>query len=162
LINSELQTSGLHINISDLNWPESIQDGIKDLNTAMNATFVFYCIGIATAGLAMFTAFAAIFSASKLMAFGNFGIAFVSFLALAIGSIIVTVVASKMSSLINKDGKSIGLYAYKGGKYLALTWSATAVMLVATVAWIAEFCVHRRRVKREYTEKPLGRHSIDG
>lgn len=151
----------MSLNISDLNWPDTIQEGINDLNAALGATFVLYCIGIATAGLAMITAFIAIFSASRLIAFGNFGIAFISFFTLAIGSIIVTVVESKMSSLINKDGNKIGLYAYKGGKYLALTWSATAVMLLASVAWTVEFCVHRRQAKREYTEKPLVRHSTD-
>ena len=55
--------------------------------------------------------------------------------------------------MINKYGNDIGVYAYKGGKYLVLTWTSMAVMFVASMAWVVEFCVGKRNTKREYTEK---------
>lgn len=90
---------------------------------------------------------------SRLISLGNWGLASISFLALLIASIIITVVQIKAVDLINKYGNDIGVYAYKGGKYLALTWAAVALMFLAKMAWVVEFCVGRARRSREYTEK---------
>jgi hypothetical protein len=120
----------LHINITDIAWPDEIQDGINALNAAFSATFIFYCIGIGAAGLAIFL------HGSRLVPLGNWALGFVSFFALAIASIIVTVFMVKATNLLNKYGNDVGLYACKGGKFLALTWSATTIMLLASVAGV--------------------------
>jgi heme/copper-type cytochrome/quinol oxidase subunit 2 len=144
--------------LSDINWPSEIQDGLNALNTALDATFVLYAIGIAAAGCAILASLVALFlHGSRLISFGNWGLATISFLALLIASIIVTVVQSKATKLINKYGNEIGAYAYKGNKYLVLTWVAVAVMFLAMLAWVAEFCVGKRNRGREYTEKSSGR-----
>lgn len=78
-INKELQKSGLDINITSLDWPDDIQKGLNTLNTALDAVFVLYCIGIAAAGLAILTALVAIFlSGSRLVSLGNWGLTSVS------------------------------------------------------------------------------------
>jgi hypothetical protein len=157
-LNQELEIGPLHINLSDINWPSEIQDGLNALNTALDATFVLYAIGIAAAGCAILASLVACFlHGSRLISFGNWGLATISFLALLIASIIVTVVQSKATKLINKYGNEIGAYAYKGNKYLVLTWVAVAVMFLAMLAWVAEFCVGKRNRGREYTEKSSGR-----
>ncbi len=51
----------------------------------------------------------------------------------------------KATNLINQHGNDIGIAAYKGNKFLAMTWAATAVMLLAAIAWIAECCVGRQK-----------------
>ncbi|TVY26756.1 hypothetical protein LHYA1_G004413 [Lachnellula hyalina] len=153
-LNQQLEAGGLHINLTDLDFPDDIQKGLNALTTALNATFVLYCIGIAAAGIAILTALIAFFlSGSRLTSFGNLGLTSLSFLALLTASIIVTVIMNKATHLINKYGNDIGLYAYKGGKYLAITWVAVAVMALASLSWIAEFCVGRRRTGREFSEK---------
>ncbi|TVY16956.1 hypothetical protein LARI1_G006753 [Lachnellula arida] len=153
-LNQQLEAGGLHINLTDLDFPDDIQKGLNDLTTALNATFVLYCIGIAAAGLAILTALVAFFlSGSRLISFGNLGLTSLSFAALLIASIIVTVVMKKASHLINKYGNAIGLYAYKGGKYLTITWVAVAVMAAASLCWVVEFCVGRRNKGREFSEK---------
>lgn len=120
----------------------------------MDAMFIIYCIGIAAAGLAILTALLAFFlSGSRLISFGNFGLTAISFLALLTASVIVTIVMKKATHVINKYGNEIGLYAYKGGKYLTMTWIAVAVMGIASLCWVVEFCVGRRNKGREYTEK---------
>jgi hypothetical protein len=123
----------------------------------MAATFIIYCIGIAACGLAILTALIAFFlHGSRLISFGNWGLSFLAFLALAVASIIVTISGTKALDIFNKYGNEIGVYAYRGGKFLALTWSATGIMLIASVLWVAEMCVGRRQQRREYTEKPTG------
>lgn len=121
----------------------------------MDASFVLYAIGIAAAGLAILTALVAFFlHGSQLISLGNWGLASIAFFALLIASVIVTVVQNKATGIINKHGNHIGVYAYKGGKYLILTWVSVAVMFLAMTAWVMEFCVGRHKKGREYTEKP--------
>jgi hypothetical protein len=120
----------------------------------MDATFILYCIGIAAAGLAIIASLVALFlHGSRMVSLGNWGLASISFLALLIASIIVTIVQKKAADVINKHGNDIGVFAYKGRKYLILTWVSVAAMFLALAAWTVEFCVGRRNNKREYTEK---------
>lgn len=119
----------------------------------MNATFVFYCIGIGAAGLAILTSIAAIFITGRLFSFLNWGLASLCLLALAIASIIITVLQNKAAGIINKFGNDVGVYAYKGHKYLILTWVATAVVAIAMITWVGIFCIGRRQKGREYHEK---------
>ncbi|CZR62557.1 uncharacterized protein PAC_12454 [Phialocephala subalpina] len=153
-LNQELEIGPLKLNLSDIDWPSDIQDGLNKLNIALDATFVLYAIGIASAGLCIITSLLAFFlHGSRLVSFGNWGIASLSFLTLLIASIIVTVVQSKATHIINKYGNEIGVYAYRGNKYLILTWVAVACMFLAMCSWVVEFCVGRRSKQREYTEK---------
>lgn len=157
-INQQLEIGPLKLNLSDIDWPSDIQDGLDKLNIAIDATFVLYAIGIAAAGCVILSSLIAVFlHGSRLVSFGNWGLASLSFLALLIASIIVTVVQSKATKLINKYGNEIGVYAYKGTRYLTLTWVAVALMFLAMMAWVMEFCVGRRNKGREYTEKSQGR-----
>jgi hypothetical protein len=74
-----------------------------------------------------------------------------AFLTLVIASIISTVIITKAVNAVNKYGADIGIAAYKGSTFLGMTWAATALMLLASVVWIAECC--RGRKNRAYTEK---------
>jgi hypothetical protein len=153
-LNQELAKGPVNITLSDLKFPEQIQDGLNALNAAIDATFILYCIGIAAAGLAILAAFVAFFlHGSRLVSLGNWGLSLISFLSLLIASIIITIVQNKATGVINKYGNDIGLFAYKGQKYLIFTWVSVAAMFVALIAWTGEFCVGRRNSKREYTEK---------
>ncbi|KAB8292445.1 hypothetical protein EYC80_008166 [Monilinia laxa] len=153
IISEQLSIGPLHLNLSDINWPSAIQDGLDTLSTALNATFVFYCIGSAAAGLAVLTSLAAIFITSRLFSFLNWGLASLGLFALGIASIIVTVLQNKAAHIINKFGNDIGLYAYKGHKYLVLTWVATAFIAVAAIAWIGIFFLGRRQEGNNFHEK---------
>jgi len=78
-IQRELAEGGLNISLSDIGWPDDIQDQINDLDTAMDASFVLYCIAIATSGLAMIGALIVfLIWGSRLLSFGNWGLATVS------------------------------------------------------------------------------------
>lgn len=154
-LNGELEVGPLHINLSDIDWPADIQDGLNKLNIALDATFVLYAIGIAACGLAILASAVALFmSGSRLISFGNWGLTSLAFLALLIASIIVQVVQNKATHIINKYGNEIGVYAYRGTKYSILTWVAVACMLLASATWVVEFCVGRKRKEREFSEKP--------
>lgn len=124
------------------------------LNIAFDALFVLYAMGTAAAGASIFTALIALFlNGSRVVSFANWGLASLSFFALLIASLIITIVQIKAVNLINKYGNNIGVYAYKGNKFLILTWVAVAIILLAVTAWSVDYCIARRIRNREYTEK---------
>jgi hypothetical protein len=138
------KTTGTEVSLQDLNWPEDIQTGIRTLNALMAAMFVLYVISICLIFVAMVAAIFAVLASGRLSACVNFLIATLAFLAIAIASALVTAVMVKATDIINQYGKDIGLKANWGSKFLGLTWAATALMLVALLAWIVEFCIGRR------------------
>ncbi|RDW58121.1 hypothetical protein BP6252_13532 [Coleophoma cylindrospora] len=153
-LNDQLHRGGLNLNLSDINWPSEIQDSIDAANTAMDATFILFMIGIGAAGVSILAGLVAfLVSGSRLLAFGNWGLTTISFTALLITAIILTVVQGKFVHAINKNGNDIGIYAYRGTKYLIITWIAPALMFLASLVWVFEFCIGRKQQKREYTEK---------
>ncbi|PQE21436.1 SUR7 protein [Rutstroemia sp. NJR-2017a BBW] len=155
IIGEELSVGPFHLNLSDISWPSSIQDGLDTLSTALDATFVIYCIGIASAGLAILTSLVAIFvlTSSGLFHFLNWALASLAFAAMLLASIIITVLQNKATGIINKYGNDIGVYAVRGKKFLVLTWVATGVMCLGAGVWVAVWWVGRREKKRVFTEK---------
>ena len=75
VIQSELKHG---VNLTDLQWPSSIQKGIDAVKLASNAMFVLYCIGIASVGLALIGSFMGVISAGRFVAMVNAMLAFVS------------------------------------------------------------------------------------
>ena len=118
--------------------------------------FVFYCIGIAFAAFAALAALVGFLADGRITAFLNFLVDIVAFLALGIASGIATAIIDKATSKINFYGKTIGVAAYKGSAFLGMTWAAVALMLLASVLWIFDCCVGRRR--RSYAEKGTARY----
>ena len=143
------------LNLSDLHWPSEIEDAVKTIEVASKVMFVFYVIGIIFAGFAVLGAIWGVFANGRLSAFVNFLLDILAFLFIGIASAISTAIIVKAVNAINKYGAEIGLAAYKGKEFLGMTWAATAVMLLASLMWIAECCAGRRRTRRGGGEKPV-------
>ncbi|KAH6666390.1 actin cortical patch SUR7/pH-response regulator pali [Halenospora varia] len=132
---------------------DKIQDGLNTLSTALNATFVFYAIAIASAGTLFLVSLLAIFANVRILSFISLFLSFISMFTFMVASAIVTEVQKKATKYLNEYGNEIGLYAYKGGKFLILTWVAFALVAVAFLYCLAEFFMGRRAKKQEYNEK---------
>lgn len=144
------ESTGLSVTLDDINWPEDIDTGIAALNALMAAMFVLYVLAICFIFVALVASVFAVLASGRLTACVNFLVAVLAFLAVGLASALVTAVVVKGSQIINQYGNDIGVVANWGGKFLALTWAATGLMLVVVVAWIVEFCVGRR-TKRTQT-----------
>ncbi len=142
------QKTGGSVTLSDLDWPSDIEKGIHTLNAIMDAMFILYVIAICLIFISFVAAVFAILTSGRLSACINFMIAVLAFLAIGFASALTTAAMCKVVNLIHKYGKGIGLNAYKGNKFLALTWAATGLMLVVILVWIVEFCRGRRHHKR--------------
>lgn len=80
----------------------------------------------------------------RLSALTNDVVDYLAFLAIAIASAISTAIAVKSANVINHHGSSVGISAKRGNKFLALTWVATAIMLMASFVWCFECIVGPR------------------
>ncbi|KAI9886517.1 MAG: hypothetical protein M1823_001698 [Watsoniomyces obsoletus] len=133
------------VSLEDLRWPRDIDQGINALRTAFRAMFIAYVVGIVATGLTMLASLAGIFDNRRLTAAINAILALLSFLALGIASGIVTAATVKATEIINDKGRDIGIAATRGNKFLGMTWAATATMLLATILWMTQCCVRRRK-----------------
>lgn len=153
------RTTGLEITLEDLKWPEDIQTGINALNALMGAMFVLYVIAICLIFVTLVSALLGLFLSGRLSACVNFLVAVLAFLAIGLASALTTAVMVKGADVINQYGNDIGVAAYWGSKFLALTWAATGCMLVVVVWWVIEFCIgrrDRRSKRRSYAKGEKG------
>jgi hypothetical protein len=67
---------------------------------------------------------------------------------------VATAVIVIATNKINKYTSDVGIHATRGGKFLAMTWAATAVMLLASFVSIVQCCVGRREKRRRYGKEP--------
>ncbi|EXJ80026.1 hypothetical protein A1O3_08312 [Capronia epimyces CBS 606.96] len=136
------------ITLEDIHWPTTIEDTEHDLKIVSTTMVVFYIIGIAFAGIAILTALWGIWAGSRLSAVVNFFIDVLAFVTLGIASAIATAIIVKAVEVINKYGDDIGIAAYRGSRFLGMTWGATAVMLLASIVSVAQCCTGGRRRER--------------
>ncbi|KAF5989999.1 hypothetical protein FBULB1_358 [Fusarium bulbicola] len=151
MLDKQLEVGPFQLNLADINWPDDIQDSIDLLNTALLVTFVFYVLAVGFSGLAM------VASAGAFFLFARRGINAVNVilsglaaLVLLIASILVTVAGKKGVNKINDVGDGVGLSATVGNKFLALTWAAAALMIIAAIYWVMHLCLMRRERKRQW------------
>lgn len=152
IIEQQLNESGIDVTLDDLNWPQDIQTGINALHILQTTVFVLYCIAIALIALSLVVALVSIFASGRLSACLNFLLCGCAFLAIGLASAIITAVIVKGSEIINKYGNDIGIEAHRGNKFLAITWAATALMLIVLVWWIGDCCVGRRKKTANYAK----------
>lgn len=60
------------VNLSDIKWPDKIEDAVRAVEVASKVMFVFYCIGIAFSALALLGAIFGLVASGRISAFGNF------------------------------------------------------------------------------------------
>ncbi|KAL9598048.1 MAG: hypothetical protein Q9219_004742 [cf. Caloplaca sp. 3 TL-2023] len=146
------------IKLSDLQWPSAIKDAVHAVEIASKAMFVLYCIGVAATGMAVLGAFLGVFSGGRIAALANNGLSLLAMMALGIASAIVSAIMVKVVNEVNKHGTDVGATASKGKTFLGMTWSATALMFVAAIAWIYEFVAFRRQQTSYVFEGKKGRY----
>lgn len=142
VIQSELKPG---LNLTDLKWPSSIQDGIQAVKLASNVMFVLYCIGIAAVGLALLGSIVGIVAAGRFGAMVNSMLAFLAFFSLMLASAISTGIIVKITNLVTKHGHDVGLAATRGNRFIGMTWAATILVLLASITWFVEIVIGWKR-----------------
>jgi hypothetical protein len=75
IIRSELASG---VNLTDLHWPSEIEDAAKAVEVASKVMFIFYCIGVGFAGLALIGAAWGALANGRISPFVNFTLDIVS------------------------------------------------------------------------------------
>jgi hypothetical protein len=158
VLQAELNKTGnSDVNLTDLNWPSGIDKGLQALRITTKTMFVLYCIAIGFIAVAFFLALVGFVLNGRLSAFVNVLVDWLAFIAVGLASALSTAIAVKATHVINKYGNEIGVSANKSGKFLAITWVATGIMLVASMVWCMD-CIVGRGHRRS---APAGRY-VDG
>ena len=149
LFDYELGVGPLKLNLADLGFTQDLADDFNKLPETLEAVGVIFILAMAFSGLSLCASVVGIFTAHvPAVCFVNIALAGLAFLALVIGSAVATAGALKAESEINQHGSGIGLSATAGRKFMAITWSATALMLVSLVAWASVWIRNRRLARR--------------
>ncbi|GAB0131562.1 hypothetical protein EsDP_00000027 [Epichloe bromicola] len=149
ILDKELTAGPVKLNLASIEWPDSIQERLDDINQAILGMFVVYAIGAGLSGLAFLSSILALWKPDlRRIVLANFVISSLGFLSLLIGSIIVTVAAKKGVKGLNKAGEKVGLSATTGTKFYTLSWVSTGFMGIVALFWLGQFCAVRRDRKR--------------
>ena len=135
------------VTLPDLHFPDAINDGIHALKLAFNACFVLYTIGIIFTGVALLLGCLGIFREGRMTVLLNVGSSGAAFFFLMLASIVTTVASTKATKVINDKGKPLNINAARGDNFISLTWATTALMIVATSAWVVELVIGHRKAK---------------
>lgn len=160
-LEEQLSFGPFDITLEDIGYPaDDIDDGIRLLNIALHAMFVLYCIGIAFSGISILLTLAFLFTTGpRLLSVLSWIVALIAMLAYLIGSIVITVLQDRGTSRINKYGNPIGLYAQNGKRFLAITWAATAMVIVLLLVWTI-FFLRGRKERGGVGEKRSGKPGL--
>ena len=150
------------VKLTDLNWPTAIENGVHAVKGATDVIFVLYLAGAIATGMALIAALVGVREVFRYSAMICSMLSSVrhpqvfhglshlakllqlAFGCLLLASSIATILISKVVDVLNKHGNDIGIYAYKGETFIAMTWAATLLTLIAGFYWMWEFIRERR------------------
>lgn len=148
------------ITLGDINWPDSINDAEDAIRTASIAAVVLYILAIVFTGLAFFGAIFGFFTAGRLSACCNLLVDLLAFLSIGAASAVATVVIVKAVDALNHYGNDIGISATRGNQFMAMTWAATGLMLIALIVSLVQLCVGRRDGRGSYISQMKEKHTM--
>ncbi|KAM0524441.1 hypothetical protein ACHAPE_000535 [Trichoderma viride] len=150
ILNQELSIGPLDISLADIDWPDSIEEKISDLNNALLALFIFFVLGVGFSGLSMLACIPAfLLGDKKIILFINTALASLAAATITLGSIVVTAASSIAANAINKAGEKITLVASKGTKFYIISWIASIFMIITSLFWIGKFAMLWKKEKKD-------------
>lgn len=83
---------------------------------------------------------------SKKLLLANLGLTLFAFIAMALASVVVHGLAVAATKVINFLGSDLGLAAYLGHKYLAMTWATVGLLALNMVVWLMIYYIEKRKI----------------
>ncbi|GAB1726175.1 hypothetical protein NU195Hw_g5263t1 [Hortaea werneckii] len=123
---------------------------------------VLYWAGIALTVVSVLLGWAGVFMKSRKMAIFNCLVTLPAFLFLVLASAVTHGIGMGAAKFINFIGGEIGVRGYKGGKFIALTWACTALLLANGLLWGFLVVLRGRAEKSAHTVPEYGSSSGNG
>lgn len=165
LLDKQLGVGPFQLNLADLGLTNDIQDKLDDVPKIIQAIVAMYIIAAIFVLLSLFGSCGAIAlipnSAGRTIVMGNLGLAGVAVFFLLIGNLITTIGSGVVVDKVTDLGDGIGLSAVRGGKFMALSWGAFALMLLTVFYWVYEFFAEKQRGSDAH-ERAIGGFSFGG
>ncbi|KUL84020.1 hypothetical protein ZTR_07126 [Talaromyces verruculosus] len=120
-------------NISDINWPDSINDDFEVMEMTTKAMSVLYIIGATATGVAFLMEILLTQAGGKPSMFAHLFFVVLSFVCLGVSSSVASVIAVQFVNLINRHGQDYGIAAKGGSSFLGMTWSAVVLSFLTIV-----------------------------
>ncbi|KAI6799430.1 hypothetical protein KC363_g1243 [Hortaea werneckii] len=120
---------------------------------------VLYWAGIALTVVSVLLGWAGVFMKSRKMAIFNCLATLPAFLFLVLASAVTHGIGMGAAKFINFIGGEIGVRGYKGGKFIALTWACTALLLANGLLWGFLVVLRGRAEKSAHTVPEHGSSS---
>ncbi|EOO01190.1 putative sur7 protein [Phaeoacremonium minimum UCRPA7] len=160
LLDEELRVGPFEISLNDLGFSDDLQEKLDEVPKLFMAMSVLYILGAGFSGLSLLGSLAALFmlpQSGRILVLVNFTLTFLAMVCLLAGNLATTIGGKKVVDAVADFGDDIGLYASRGDKFMALVWTAFALMAVSTIYWGYEFFAEtrmrrggvQRRVKEE-------------
>lgn len=126
---------------------------------------VLYEIGIFFTGISLLTAILGLVRFSRKVAILNIFVGAPALCFIGIASAATHGISAAAAGLANFVGKGIGIAGYAGGKFMALTWATTILLLVNIALWAILFLVGERNFlarKGKNSDEGRDANSING
>lgn len=126
---------------------------------------VLYEIGIFFTGVALLTGILGLVRYSRKVAMLNMLVTLPALCFIGIASAATHGISAGAAGLVNFVGKSIGIAGYAGGKFMALTWATTILLLVNMGLWAILIFVGERNFfqsKQQQHKEEARDASLDG
>lgn len=149
MLDKQLGVGPLQLNLADLGLTDEIQDKLNDVPKIIQAIVAMYIIAAIFTLLSLFGSCGAIAlipnSAGRTIVMGNLGLAGAAVFFLLIGNLITTIGSGMVVDKVTELGGDIGLSVVRGGKFMALSWGAFALMHLVVFYWVYEFFAEKKR-----------------
>ena len=119
----------------------------------MSLIKVLYWAGVISTGITLATSLAAIILTGRKWAIINAVGSAPPFIIFLLASSTTHGIGMGGAKFVNFIGNGIGLEAYKGGKFIALTWACTTLVLLNGIIW-ALLAVQRHRAEKKAVNQP--------
>lgn len=170
MLNQSLNVGPFQLDLSDIGLVQDvihyIDEALDLLDSCLKAIFAMYLFAAIFIGSSMLLSVGAVFALksndvqegqwtptldrrTKMIFFhGTFGATVAGFVFLLIGNVVTTWGGKKVVDEVQKHTEKYGLYAFRGGKFLAMTWGAFAVFCFVLAYWVMEEWTDFRRGRK--------------
>lgn len=160
ILSQSLSVGPFQLDLADIGMVQDVMGFIGDatdlLDSCLKAIFAMYLFAAIFVGTSMLLSVGAVFALksnevqegqwqptmnrrTKMIFFhGTFGATLAGFVFLLIGNIVTTWGGRKVVEEVRKHGAQFGLNAFRGGRFLAITWGAFAVFCFVLFYWMME------------------------
>lgn len=171
MLNQSLNVGPFQLDLADIGIAQDVVDTIDSamhiLNQCLEAILAMYIIACIFIGASMVLSVWAVFALTwttepgvhktvsgrtkNIALYSNLATAYIATLFLFIGNMVTTLGGKYVVEKIREHGEEFGLYAYRGSKFLALSWAAFALVLIAAALWTFQWftCFLERRAREK-------------